>query len=156
MKPKPWMFGVGCLVLGAIAFVGVVVLVVFKSGGPRLGKRQAADILMTTLQAGDYPKAFQVLGPYEGAGRAFGSDATTFQKWIETNNFQVKSWAWTKEEEHYSSTGTGARRSSFTGYTLYGTVLFADGTSGTVELEMEILGLQYNPWRFEGFRLKRI
>lgn len=148
------MFGAGCFVLGAIVLVCFVVLAVWTTmSRPTMSKRQAADILMSNLQAGDYPKAFEVLGPYDGAGRDFGSDASKFQKWIETNSFQVKSWAWTHEKEVRSS--SGVNRSSSSGYTLYGTVLFADGTRGTAELKMNAFGLQYNPWRFQGIRLKR-
>jgi hypothetical protein len=157
MKPKtPWIIGGGCLVLGVIFLVCCVMLVIRATSRPTMSKRQAADILMSALQAGDYAKAFEVLGPHDGAGRDFGSDASKFQNWIETNSFQVKSWTWTNEKEVTSSNNrTGVNRTSWSGYTLYGTVLFTDGTRGTVELKMNALGLQYNPWRFQGIRLKR-
>jgi hypothetical protein len=122
---------------------------------PTMTKQQAADVLMSALAAGEYPKAFEVLGKYDGAGRDFGRDPEEFQQWIESNAFQIKSWKWTREEEASRSTGRGANRVSLSSYTLYGAVVFSDGTAGTVVLKMSSFGLLYNPWRFEGISLKR-
>jgi|GEM_PF-4010555 len=124
------------------------------TSGPRMSKQQAADLLMSPLQAGDYPKAFEVLRSGD-AGRGFGNDPAEFQQWIESNGFQVKSWKWTGEDESHSSSGRGANRVSFTSYTLSGTVVFGDGTPGTIVLRMTSFGLIYNPWRFDRITFKR-
>jgi hypothetical protein len=157
--PLGCSIGLGCLgavlVLAglAVAFFYFTEVLRKKMSSGMLSEEQAADILMSALQAAEYRRAFEVLGPYSAPGRdSFGSNPVKFQEWMETNRLQPKSWTWTGKESVRSD--TGARDASYS-TTLSGKVVFEDGTSGTVELKMAALGLQANPWRFNDFILKR-
>jgi hypothetical protein len=139
------LFLVGVMFIAAIGG-----LMLWMMSHPGMEKRQAADILMTSLQRGDYPAAFQILetGP---ADLIVGGNQDKFKAWIETNNFQIRSWKWTDEKSGRIVKG----RHVNSGDTLSGTVVFTDGTKGKVELSMEAFGMGRNPWRFENFELKR-
>ena len=136
--------------LGLMFIAGVGGLMLWMMFHPGMEKRQAADILMTSLQRGDYPAAYQILetGP---ADLIVGGNQDKFKAWIEANKFQIRSWTWTDEKSGRMVKG----RHVNSGSTLSGTVVFTDGTRGTVEVSMEALGMAHNPWRFESFELKR-
>ena len=116
-----------------------------------MDKKEAANILMESLRAGNYGKALEILGPY--APEDVGGDANKFKNWIERNRLQPKSWAWTGEK---SGRVMADNREVKSGYTLSGSVVFSDDESGTVEMQMEAYGLEHNPWRVEALKLRRI
>jgi hypothetical protein len=47
----------------ALAFVGMGLLLGHDSFHPPMDKKEAANILMETLRAGNYGKALEILGP---------------------------------------------------------------------------------------------
>jgi hypothetical protein len=152
-KFKLWTCGpiiLGGLLLIGAAFVGMVLLLGHDSFHPPMDKKEAANILMQTLRAGNYGKALEILGPY--APENFGGDANKFKQWVEHNHFQPKSWAWTGEKSGRLMPGNREVKS---GYTLSGSVVFSDDESGTVEMQLEAFGLEHNPWRVEALKLKR-
>jgi hypothetical protein len=64
-KFKLWTCGpiiLGGLLLIGAAFVGMVLLLGHDSFHPPMDKKEAANILMQTLRAGNYGKALEILG----------------------------------------------------------------------------------------------
>ena len=111
--------------VGLMFIAGVGGLMLWMMFHPGMEKRQAADILMTSLQRGDYPAAYQILetGP---ADLIVGGNQDKFKAWIETNNFQIRSWTWTDEKSGRIVKG----RHVNSGDTLSGTVVFHRWHSG--------------------------
>ena len=73
--------------VGVMFIAGVGGLMLWMMFHPGMNKRQAADVLMTSLQRGDYPAAYQILetGP---ADLIIGVSQDKFKAWIETNKFR--------------------------------------------------------------------
>jgi hypothetical protein len=149
-----WLLGCGAAAIPILFIVFAVVVFHYLSSFHSIDKKEAADVVMRALQQRDYGRVYTAFEPGGSLAREFGS-AKAIQNWIESRHLELQTWKWTGEG-YLKGASRGIGRSSGSGTAiLYGAVTFTDGATGTVEIHMEALGLQRDPWRFSSFDLKR-
>jgi hypothetical protein len=147
----------GCSVAAALPVlftVGAVVVYHYLSSFHSIDKKEAADVVMRALQQRDYGRVYTAFETGGVLARELGS-AQGIQNWIESRHLELQSWKWTGEGYLPGAWRAIGKSSGSDSTILYGAVTFTDGTTGTVEIHMEALGLQRDPWQFKRFDLKR-
>ena len=105
---------------------------------------EVAENLLVALRDGQYEVAHEILST--GSARDYAADPASLQSLVETAGLAPTTWS--LEPVDYDIDDAGNDR-------IVGTVTFADGSTGTVEITLTALGLSNDPWRVQGFRIDR-
>lgn len=115
-----------------------------SAGATDVPPEVVAESLMVALRDADYAAAHAILAT--GSARDYAADAAALQSTIQSRGLSPESWSFEPIDYNVDDAGNDV---------IAGTVAFADGSTGTVEITLTALGLSNNPWRVQDFSLRK-